>query len=829
MKIELKPFQVTAARRLWEEVDDARVEIARRSKPQAIVLSSPTGSGKTVTLTALMEWIYEGHESFPADREAVFLWLSDSPELNAQSRDKIIRQSSVFAEPDLVIVEPPFSQEFFEPGKIYFLNTQKLGKDSLLTKRGDGRGYTIWDTVQNTAAAKPHHFYLVIDEAHRGMTEKEHDRAATLVQRFIKGQAEVGLQPVKLIIGMSATPERFTKLTEGSGRTLRQVEIPPEEVKTSGLLKDRIVLYYPNEKQPADLSLLEAAVRRWLEFGMRWAEYSAEQTMTRTVEPVLVIQVEDGNDKVLTRTNLNEVVTVVERASGGHLPEGAWAHAFQEDKEIEAGGRKIRKLDASQIETDPLVKIVLFKMSLTTGWDCPRAEVMMSFRRAADHTLIAQLVGRMVRTPLARTIEGQDFLNSVWLFLPHYDEAGLQNILKRLGQPDPETGPMVEVEEAAKLVTVSRDSQKAALFKALADLPTYRVERVDKTSEVRRLIKLGRQLTTDGIDEDAWAEAKQLVVKMLQSELKRLSKQAGFVGNLAANQEIEAREVWVEYGEWKQLDNAKTVKLKATPENIDDLFAQAGRMLGEGLHMTFWKEHADDEDPYRAKLELYGVLQDEGAWKKLEKVCGERVAELLRKHGAAIRELPSSQQEEYNYLKRIAKQPESQNLFLPPTLEVKKEQPDWDKHLYVDKRGKFGAKLNTWEAAVLQAELPKKEVVGWLRNMPRKSWALGVPYEMGGETKACFPDLIVFRAEKKKIVVDLLDPHDSGLPDAVDKAKGLAKYAQKHGDQFGRIELIVQDDDSKLKRLNVNDETTREKVLKVTSKPHLEQLFEDLG
>ncbi|MFH0769996.1 MAG: hypothetical protein V1926_01320, partial [Candidatus Peregrinibacteria bacterium] len=73
------------------------------------------------------------------------------------------------------------------------------------------------------------------------------------------------------------------------------------------------------------------------------------------------------------------MVKVVERTVG-KLPEAAWAHAFQEDSVVEAGGRKIRKIDASKIENDRAARIVLFKMSLTTGWDCPRAEVMMSFR-----------------------------------------------------------------------------------------------------------------------------------------------------------------------------------------------------------------------------------------------------------------------------------------------------------------------------------------------------------------------------------------------------------------------------------------------------------------
>src|SRR5689334_560859 len=95
MNIELKGFQSTAVDELLKYVRRARRDAAD-GETQAIVLSSPTGSGKTVTITALMERIYEGDDSFPSDRQAVFLWVSDSPELNAQSYDKILKQSSTF-------------------------------------------------------------------------------------------------------------------------------------------------------------------------------------------------------------------------------------------------------------------------------------------------------------------------------------------------------------------------------------------------------------------------------------------------------------------------------------------------------------------------------------------------------------------------------------------------------------------------------------------------------------------------------------------------------------------------------------------------------------
>src|SRR5713226_7870047 len=97
--------------------------------------------------------------------------------------------------------------------------------------------------------------------------KRERDQAATIIQRFIKGFPDGGMQPIKLIIGMSATPDRFSRIIEGSGRTKRECLIDPEDVKDSGLLKDKIVLFYPDKKQPADWTLLEQAVKRWNLFG----------------------------------------------------------------------------------------------------------------------------------------------------------------------------------------------------------------------------------------------------------------------------------------------------------------------------------------------------------------------------------------------------------------------------------------------------------------------------------------------------------------------------------------------------------------------------------
>jgi len=65
------------------------------------------------------------------------------------------------------------------------------------------------------------------------------------------------------------------------------------------------------------------------------------------------------------------------------------------------------------------------------------------------------------------------------------------------------------------------------------------------------------------------------------------------------------------------------------------------------------------------------------------------------------------------------------------------------------------------------------------------------------------------------------------LPDAVEKAKGLATYARDHGPQFGRIELIVLMPNDEIRRLDLNKESVRDRVLKLSGKDHLDLLFED--
>ncbi len=433
MKVELFPFQEKAMAELRTLVSLALGEYRYTRRPQVISFTAPTGAGKTIIMASLVESIFFGYDRYSEQPEAIFVWLSDSPNLNKQSMDKFILKADKIRPWQCVMIsEESFDRDVLEDGHIYFLNTQKLGKSGNLTKHGERRNFTIWETLANTVANKSDRLYFIIDEAHRGAIGREADRATTIMQKFLKGSPDDGLPPMPVVIGMSATTERFNKLVEGLTPTLRQCVVTPDDVRASGLLKDRIVITYPEASAVAkEMGVLEAAAIDWKEKCEHWAAYCKEQNYAQ-VDPVFVVQVQNVGENKISDTDLDECLRIIKDRTGFSFKEGEVVHSFGDPADITINGLKVRYEEPSRISDDHKIKVVFFKESLSTGWDCPRAETMMSFRRAVDSTYIAQLLGRMVRTPLQMRIQVDEVLNDVHLFLPNFDEKAVNQIVETL-------------------------------------------------------------------------------------------------------------------------------------------------------------------------------------------------------------------------------------------------------------------------------------------------------------------------------------------------------------------------------------------------------------
>lgn len=434
MNIKLKPFQKTRVSELCQKAAVAQMSLMHFGQKQIISLTAPTGAGKTIMMASFIESMFCGDEdgiTVPAP-DSIFIWLSDSPELNEQSKQKLIRYCDRLVISQFHTLDDSFRGEKLESGKIYFLNTQKLTRTSNMTKTGDGRDWTIWETLENSIEAYGDKLVLVIDEAHRGARTNQ----TSTMQKFVKGSPNDGLQPLPFVIGMSATPERFNTLAGASLSTLSKVVVTPSEVRESGLLKDTIEIHYPEDSViNKNIAVLHAAADEWKDKCLHWYNYTEKQHYSN-VCPIFVIQVEPSAQGRVSATDLDECIREVEKRTGEKFEEGEVVHAFGEQTTLTINGLKVPYCQPSAINDDRNIKIVLFKEALSTGWDCPRAETMMSYRVARDATYIAQLLGRMIRTPLRMRIEVDESLNYVHLYLPHFDVDTVENVVNRLTEEE---------------------------------------------------------------------------------------------------------------------------------------------------------------------------------------------------------------------------------------------------------------------------------------------------------------------------------------------------------------------------------------------------------
>lgn len=821
MQVELKPFQVAACQSVLDELAEARTSVAK-GKVQAVVVSAPTGSGKTITVAAVIDQTFGGGEGVPARPEAMFLWLSDSPELNVQSRNKLLAACDHLPFTRIITIESDsFDEENLQSGHLYFINTQLLGKDKRLTQGGNKRQFTFWQTVANTVNRCPEDLVLVIDEAHRGAAIGDRTRTP-IMQKFILGSEADGLPPVPLVLGMSATPQRFTALLGNTNRTQRPVVITPEDVRSSGLLKDMIVVHNPRTRVQSDMTLLEHAAGRWRHFVMLWKGYCEKEREKETVRPILVVQVEDGTENTLTRTNLDDLVRVVERQSGSLLVNEI-VHCFHDCADIQAGNRIVRKIDASRIQDDPQVKVVLFKTALNTGWDCPRAEVMMSFRRAQDPTSIAQLVGRMIRTPLARRIESDEVLNTVELFLPHFDAETLEGVLSRLRNPEAEDGVPTRVESSA--AEYARNTQMEAVFEHLQSLPTYTIAPAQKMGDIKRALRLAGLLVHEGLDQNADDRLRTILTTQLKELRDRYCATDKDWADLTKHvREVEVDVTEIVVGEMS-IPGRKSMHMTLSEENIDQLFDTAGRMLaaGEGLHRSYWKKYHDRAEPNEAKLELVAVMRHANTMVELDKLARDHFDQMWNENKSAVHELPAADRARFTALVQASGKAVEQPWELPEQIVEKPGGNLWKNHLYCAVDGTFSAELNGWETSFLEQAMQEEGFVGWLRNLPRREWAFCVPYELAGE-KPFYPDFIIVRRKGKFFQVDVLEPHDDSRTDTWAKAKGLAKYADEHGLSFGRL-LIGRKVGARLETVDLNDPVTRQAARKMGSPNDLNSLF----
>lgn len=836
MLFTLKDYQADAVGDTLRELASARDFYESASKRvTSVALTATTGAGKTVMAAAVIEALFWGSDDFDVlqDPGAVVLWFSDDPSLNQQTRHRL-EQASDRLRNRLVTVEHPFRYSKLQPGHVYFLNTSKLSRNSLLVRGHDDSNtlsgfnshpdtmpFTIWDTIRNTIEDPNLTLYMVLDEAHRGMGKRASE-TPTIVKRLINGHSDVPAMPI--VWGVSATVKRFEEAMHAADVQdnrvhLRTITVDPVRIQESGLLKDDIVLDFPAETGDFNTVLLRRGVRKAIDLSAAWAAYAESQGETEAVKPLLVLQVPNKPSPVEVASALDVI-----RDEWPELQAESIAHVFGDHTSQVFGPHSIPYISPERVQDATYVRVLLAKDAISTGWDCPRAEVMVSFRPAKDETHITQLLGRMIRTPLARRVEGNNLLNSVECILPRFNKATASLVLEKILGSDLvdaglDLGQRVLVDPQLMVPNLIVPSEVWELF---STLPAETLPR-KHANPIKRLTSLAHALSADGLVTEAGSKAHERLHGVLNGLAaqypKELSKAVAdvltVVGGTVRGQARHGLRV---DGSWTEV---------ADDRAIQDSYRHGARTITPDVARTYidhLAEDSDDEDTLRdAHVRVAAIATLPQTRPALDEAADKLSAEWLNQYRVAVKGLSESRQSLYAEITAMSTDPQLISMAVPKNRQEETRRFTGETaqplerrpfHLLSDEQGMFPVgKLNPDEVQVLDTEIGRGNLLAWYRNPTGGRDSMSIAYQdKHGDWRTLRPDFLFFVDSIAGVRANIVDPHGAWLPDAIAKLRGMARFAETYSDRFHRIESISRID-GKLRVLDFTMPSVRATVL----------------
>lgn len=855
MKYTLKPYQEVASDEIMARI--ARAQELREIGTQAIFsLYAPTGAGKTVIATDVFERLLIPGDNSAPDEKAAILWFSDGPDLNTQSRYRIEKASSELMG-RTVEIDSTFQHSTLEPGRIYFLNTQKIGKGTklaggsnkdlkkplaLFASAPDQQQLTIWDILRNTINSDDVNLYFVVDEAHRGAGKQARDHR-TILRRLVEGHLPEGQQeqvpPMPVVMGISATPGKFKEMVDDldtEKTILKDVVVPAEEVQETGLLKDIIDLRIPDESGSAfDGVFVREAAALLRKASQRWDEYHQKQGgKGHRVVPLMVVQVAD----LSTGQDLYEIIESIWQG-WPDLSRNCFAHVFGDHSTVKAGDLEIPHVPPQTVEDNTKVRVLFAKSAISTGWDCPRAEVLVSFRPAQDRDYITQIIGRMVRSPLARRIPGDDLLNSVLCLLPKFNKQHAIEVVNRINIDEP-LPPLIEfVVRPETLYPIDNDRVWDAFCSIQTEIAPKRSDR-----PISRLINLGVELEYDRIKADARAEADDELVSIIDGLLARHKKQV--TSNIKDILKVGVQHLRFDYLT-REEQAEDFVDVEADERVISKAYDLSLPIFTRELAGIWVKRQAashsgdDIEDALiQAQLQLAALGKVEGVKESLWRQADQVAAQWMDEAQADIALLSDERQGTYVVIREMAEQPSAVDMKKPSNRSVApgegadeetyKPYERYAGHVLVGEDRRAPAKLNAWERAVVTKEQERKGAIAWYRNPSRPGAdTLSATYydEARKRWRNIQPDFLFFREDAQgEVRPSIIDPHGSFLSDSLDKLRGLAQYTSKYGDQFVQVLSLSGTDADTLQSVDLKDENVRSIIEEAAS---AEEVFQKVG
>ncbi len=387
--IKLKNFQEDAVDFLFSKTTDSN------SKPK-IVMQSPTGSGKTIILVAYIEKYLDFH------KDSVICWFCPGKgELEEQSKEKMERFAPTLKTGNVFNI----LNTGFESGTTYFINWETITKKDNTAIR-DSERKNLFERISE-AHNRNLNFIVIIDEEHQNNTSKADDIISSINAEY---EIRVSATPNKRIVGEFYEIPEVDVINEGLITRFMYINDGLDTVEVENVTHETDIL-------------LEKADEVRKQIAKAYIEENED------VRPLVLVQFPNLNDDLIE--HVEEKLNSMGYSYENKLLASWFSAENKEDKDRKS--KKLGKINIGTTEDDSITKsnatpvFLLFKQALATGWDCPRAKILVKLRENMSETFEIQTLGRLRRMPKAKHY-GKEILDCSYLYT--FDEKYKLEVIK---------------------------------------------------------------------------------------------------------------------------------------------------------------------------------------------------------------------------------------------------------------------------------------------------------------------------------------------------------------------------------------------------------------
>ena len=372
--IELKDYQKQAVDNLHRKIENS----LRSSENEVVVFQAPTGSGKTVMVSALLKDLIRRRKD---DKKFSFVWVSVRM-LHSQSKEKL----ESFYEDDRAIKCSYFEDledRKISENEILFINWHSINKKDInIFVKENEKDNNLSNIIKNTKE-DGRTIVLIIDESHHTASS---DKSKELVEV---------ISP-KITLEVSATPH----LTERSSEIekVRLSDVKAEEMIKSSISINPEFLDIEIGPKSADEIVIEQALKKREELVKMYKKEGSK------VNPLMLIQLPDNKSNLVSKKE--DVLKILDK-KGITEKNGKLAIWLFEDK-----SDTLPNIEKNNNE----VEVLIFKQAIALGWDCPRASILVIFRESKNFDFTIQTIGRIMRMPDLKYYTKEPELNMGYVF-----------------------------------------------------------------------------------------------------------------------------------------------------------------------------------------------------------------------------------------------------------------------------------------------------------------------------------------------------------------------------------------------------------------------------